>query len=231
MRLTAVLTLSLLPGIAAAQGFVPPEGCTSYLTVQTRSCVVEQHYTCTAHPGERFRMDFGRDGAFFLSRVDAEAQWLSSTNLPDGRSTRTLTPVEEPASITELLEARYDAYRFDQIDANGRRTQIAGWDRLTGEEVIIDGEPLLRTEFGFRVTDAATGEILLQSSGREFVSPRLRRFFSGERTLSRGEASETGDFSPVTIRGPGQPGFGDLNAQFGCGDAISALPRHTQVRG
>ena len=67
--------LALLGGAGAGQAqgglFTPPEGCKTYLTVQSRSCVVTNHFVCPQiDPDHRFRTDFGEAGAYFTSRID-----------------------------------------------------------------------------------------------------------------------------------------------------------------
>ena len=41
-----VLPLILLAAPTSAATFAPPTGCTAYLTVQSRGCLVSQFYTC-----------------------------------------------------------------------------------------------------------------------------------------------------------------------------------------
>ena len=43
-----VLPLILLAAPTYAATFTPPTGCTAYLTVQSRGCLVSQFYTCEA---------------------------------------------------------------------------------------------------------------------------------------------------------------------------------------
>ncbi len=225
-----VLTCALLlAGPATAQTYAPPAGCTAYLTVQSRDCTVEQHFTCEAHPGDRWRVDFNEDGPFYESRIDAEAQWVTSTHLLSGQSEVTVQPMFDPASISTLLDTGSDSYAFDIDLGGGRQVRVEGWDRLTGDSIDIGGEPLLRTEYIFRMK-GPNGAVLLESRGQEFVSASLRRFFAGERTTTTAEGTSTRDGSPVSFHRPGQPGFGDTTPRHGCGEMMSALPS-TEGRG
>lgn len=222
----ALFLSPLVAGTAAcAQEALLPGECTPYLTVQRRDCVVEHHYTCPSVPGHRWRIDFDDEpGALFVSEIDAEAGWVSSQEFPpEGAVTRLLPGSPDAPSISTLLDTGEDHYTFSEI-RDGRIVRIEGHDRLTGERVEIDGEPLLRTEYAYRMYSA---EGLLEDdvAGHEFVSARHRRFFSGLRTWHAPEGDFTRDSTPVEFAYPGEPGFLAQDPIHGCGAMISALPR------
>lgn len=226
LRLCLVLApLMAAGGSAMADSFTPPEGCTAYLTVQTMGCRVENHFTCEAEPGHRWRVDHEEDGATFTARIDAEAQWVDSRSLISGLGRQTVFPAPDPASMTVLLSEGYDDFVFDERHSDGRVLRVEGFDRLTGEEIEIDGERLLRTEFSYRVTDPQTGALVDSGEGREFVSPRHRRFFSGITVYETEDGALQFDRSPVQFAYPGEAGFGATDPIFGCGEMMSALPQ------
>lgn len=207
---------------ARAEDFVPPSNCTAYLAVQSRSCTVSHHYTCADSPGDLWRMDFDEAGAFYLGLINDEAQWVESRGLPDGSLSRTIFPARDESSVTTLLETGYDDWDFDEI-RDGEQIRVTGFDRLTGETAVIDGEELLRTEFETQYYDAA-GLLISTTTGREYVSATHRRFFSGIRTWRSGDQEDTTDSSPAEFLYPGDPGFASTQPRHNCGPMLSALP-------
>ena len=106
---------SPVPGV-----FTPPEGCTGWLTVQSRGCRVSNHYRCEADaPGDQWRADFDQEGIFFVSRIDRETQWVESYDMfPTVRQTLDPNPAD-PASFSELLSAGMDTFDFGLTEDTG----------------------------------------------------------------------------------------------------------------
>lgn len=224
LRLAAgLIPLLAGAGARAADGGLLPAECTAYLTVQRQDCVVEHHYTCPSVPGHRWRIDYDvSHEALFLSEIDAEAGWVSSRDLlPGGYRTRMLPNPPDGPSLSTLLETGEDHYVFDETSGDGV-TRIEGFDRLTGETAEIDGEPLLRTVYGYRIY-SSSGDVLVEADGHEFVSARHRRFFSGTRTWHTREGDQTRNSAPVEFVYPGEPGFLSATPLYGCGGLLSAL--------
>ena len=211
-------------GPAAAQGFEPPEGCTGFLTVQMKGCIVSNHFTCEADPeGWKRHVTFREGGAAGASVVDDEYQWLESYGT--GRSEKLGLPIEDPASLTELFETGEDGYDFTVIDtATGEpvSSRIVGVDRLDGSEVEIDGEPLKRTIFAMRKLDEA-GEEEMSVTGGQYVSERFRLFFAGTETIDVDGRTIEVDNTPVRFIEPGEPGFFDMRPSFGCNVSDAAF--------
>lgn len=224
------LFLSLLMSAPAGAGtFTPPEGCTAFLTVQSRQCRVSNYYKCSADaPGDQWRQDFDQEGPFFKSRIDSETQWIESFDMnPEVR--QSLDPgAEDPASFSGLLSTKRDDFAFGLSKETGEKTRVRGFDRLTGKSFVIDGVTLLQTEFEFTETDLS-GNILRQSRGNEFISPEYRMFFSGPSEWNDGTGYVPIDGSPVQFILPGEPKFGTTEPIFDCdailsmGDGISGL--------
>lgn len=212
-------------GAAPAQGtglFTPPEGCNAYLTVQSRSCVVTNHFVCPLiDPDHKFRTDFGEAGPFYTSRIDADAQWINSGPPSAPQQTRTAEPITDPGSVTELIDTGIDSFDFYQTSPDDGRTRVTGYDRII-DEVVIDGERLFRTEFELTRRDE-TGRVIEHVVGREYVSDRHRRFFAGYAAdLVDGAERNARDLSPVEFFYPGEPGFGATYPRYDC-DLMSAL--------
>jgi hypothetical protein len=226
--LAGLLVLVTLP--AQAGSFSPPDGCTTFMTVQSRQCRVSNHYKCTADtPGDQWRADFDQQGPFFLSRINAEAEWVESYDLGDTVVVQTLRPdAQDPASFTELLNGGVDTFDFGLARDNGEDTNVTGFDRLTGKTFTIDGVPLKETAFDFTEI-APDGTILRQSRGNEYISPDMRLFFSGPSQWNGGDGQFLPtDGSPMQFIFPGEPGFAATEPLFECDPLLtrfSPLPK------
>ena len=149
-----VLPLILLAAPTYAATFTPPTGCTAYLTVQSRGCLVSQFYTCEADAkGEQWRADYDADGPYFLSKIDHDAQWLESYDIYPGTKEVMEPNPRDPASFSDLLALGLDTFDFTLNKDNGEHTTIRGFDRLTGETATIDGVTLKQTEYEYTQTD------------------------------------------------------------------------------
>ena len=221
MMKTALVFALLIAATAAAGTFTPPEGCTAYLTVQSRQCRVSNYYKCSADaPGDQWRQDFDQEGMFFRSRIDSETQWIESfdTN-PEVR--QTLDPgAKDPASFSDLMATGLDSFAFGLSKENGERSQVSGFDKLTGKSRVIDGVTLKQTEFEFTETDA-NGTVLRRSRGYEFISPEWRAFFSGPSEWDDGTGYVPIDGSPMQFILPGEPKFGSTQPIFDCDTVVS----------
>ncbi|PJF10058.1 hypothetical protein [Pseudorhodobacter sp. MZDSW-24AT] len=218
MRHLILMAAVALPAPALAGSFTPPEGCTTFMTVQARQCRVSNHYKCSADtPGDQWRADFDQEGPYFVSRINAEAEWVESYDLGEAAVRQTLDPnPADPASFSELLSSGTDTFAFNLSRDNGEQTRVTGFDTLTGRSVTIDGVTLAETEFEFTETDP-NGVVLRQSRGREYIHPEMRLFFSGpsEWRGPDGDFLPT-DGSPVTFLFPGEPGFAATEPLFDC---------------
>lgn len=231
---TAALCLTVAAGTAALsagpaqaqQGatVTPPPGCTAFLTTQSRGCTVSHNWTCEGDPeGTHWRLTMDQDGPFYLSFTDAEFRWLLSYELRSGAQNTLIQPEDDPASITDLFATGTDSMSFSTIHENGAGQRIqrdyTGFDRLTGETVVIDGHTLNRTQFSYEYD---LGEGPRRVEGNQFVSEEWRMFFGGVEltTLPNGETRES-DNSPMEFAEPGEPGFLSATPLYDCGDMMS----------
>lgn len=220
MKTTLVFAL-LIAAPATAGTFTPPEGCTAFLTVQSRQCRVSNYYKCSGDaPGDQWRQDFDQEGVFFKSRIDAETQWIESYDL-NPTVKQTLDPgAEDPASFSDLTGIGIDTFAFGLSKETGEQTRVRGFDKLTGKSLVIDGVTLKQTEFEFTETDTE-GNVLRQSRGNEFISPEWRTFFSGPSEWDDGTGYVPLDGSPVQFILPGEPKFGSTQPLFDCDTVVS----------
>lgn len=219
--------LIALPQPLLAGSFKPPEGCTTYLTVQSRGCRVSNHYICTGDlPGEKWRADADQQGVYFLSKINAEAEWVESIDPGDG-TRQTLAPgSRDPASFSELLGGT-DTFSFTLDHSDGTQTHVEGFDRLTGHSRSIDGVSLQETAFEFTETDDA-GTVLRRARGTEFIHPEWRMFFAGPSEWEAEGQWLPVDGSPITFSEPGKPGFEAGQPIFDC-DAVLSFHFDTQT--
>jgi hypothetical protein len=213
---TAIL---LAPIMASAQSFSVPEGCEGVLTVQQNGCVMVNVWECKADPeGDKWIALIGEGGLFSVQHVDREFQWLASYKTS---GTETLEiPAPDPASMTDLIENGVDTWEFVVNKPDGAERNV-GFDALTGLEVIIDGEPLLQTEFQGK-TLTIDGVELDDSAGRQFISVKHRLFFFSEN-WDTATPDDVVDMSPVEFIYPGEDGFFTQRPKFECGVIESSL--------
>ncbi len=228
----AVLLLAPALPVSAQQGpalFEVPPGCTAYLTVQSRGCMVSHHWTCEADPpGTHWRAALDEDSPFYVSFTDAEFRWLQSWNLRGAGTSTLIEPEDDPASLTELLTTGSDTMVFSLLTESNfgsYQRDYTGFDRLTGDEVVVDGRTLAVTEFSYQYpTDGGTRRV----QGNQFVHEGWRLFFGGIETVTEanGETFEYNN-SPMEFAEPGEPGFLTMQPIYDCGEMFSGLPRAT----
>ncbi|MBN7786455.1 hypothetical protein JYP51_16125 [Ponticoccus gilvus] len=217
------------PALAGAL-FEPPAGCAVYLTTQNRGCRVVNHYSCPAvHPDHRWSHRFVPGSGAWVSRIDGDAQWVESGPEAEPDWMRTQWPVEDSGSVSELIETGVDAYDFIQRSRSGITERVSGFDKVIGE-VVVDGEPLLRTQFEATYRDV-NGSVTRQVRGEEYVSAKHGRFF-GDRLIEMRDGREIARHSrgPVEFVYPGEEGFRSLDPQYDC-DVISGMPDGARVAG
>lgn len=218
MRLAMILALGAAPAMAGT--FEPPRGCTAYLTVQSRSCVVEHLWTCAGEPeGMQWRGEMTQRGLVYVGQIDVEAQWVQSFFLTTGEQESLISPADDPASFSTLMATGLDTYDFTLETQTGVH-RVVGFDRIAERDVMIDGERLHRTEYSIRKTDAA-GEMVYEAEGSEYVSDVHGRFFSGYGDVVRPDTTFGYDDQPVDFVYPGTPGFLSDTPLYGC-DALAA---------
>lgn len=222
MRTALLLSLAFVTP-AAAGSFTPPEGCTTYLTVQSRGCYVANYYRCEKDaPGDQWRADFDQEGMFYMSRIDSETQWVESYEM-NPTVVQTLDPnPADPASFSELLATGYDSFAFGLSKDNGEHTNVRGFDRLTGKTVTIDGVALQQTEFQYAETDD-DGNVLREARGNEFINKDWRNFYSGTSEWKNGDQWLPMNGTPMQFSEPGDKGFASTQPIFECDAVMSSL--------
>ena len=227
--IAAAMTCAPVLPVAAQQEpdlFQVPPGCTAFLTVQARGCMVSHHWTCDADPpGTHWRASLDEDSPFYLSYTDSEFRWLRSWDLRSGGNSVLVEPEEDPASLSELLETGSDTMVFSTVTTSNFGTvqrDYTGFDRLTGDEVVVDGRTLAVTEFSYQYpVDGGMRRV----QGNQFVHQGWLMFFGGIETVTEpdGETFEYNN-SPMEFAEPGEPGFLTMQPIYDCGAMMSAAP-------
>lgn len=222
MRFVMLAALLATP-VAAQETFTPPAGCEGVLTIQHRSCLMTNVWQCEGDAeGERWLALFVEPGLYSVRKVNENFEWLETYYLFD-RTVETMDPDPiDPASIDVLLAEQTDTYDFTTTSTDGTPPErVVGFDRLTGESTVIDGEPLLRTEFAFDIR-LPDGTVERRGAGAQFLSERHRLFILG--LAWDGDApEEVTDMSPVEFIYPGESGFFSAHPKYECGALESSL--------
>jgi hypothetical protein len=220
MRKFLILACLIAPAAPVLAGtWEAPAGCEAFMTVQAKACRVSHYYRCAAdRPGEQWRVDLDQEGPYFFSKIDAEGQWVESYD----PVMQLLDPnPADPASLSELIAQGVDTWSFSLSKEDGSGSRAEGYDRLTGQSVIIDGITLSQTEVDFSEYDLA-GNVLRRSRGNEYVHPEWRLFFAGPGETDLGDGQWLPiDGSPVQFVFPGEGGFLATQPIFDC-DALTA---------
>lgn len=204
--------------------FSLPAGCTAFLTVQSKDCTVEHHFTCEGDPeGHKQRVSLDERGLTYLGTIDSETQWIQSYHPVSGHSERLEDKPRDRASLSELIETGIDTYDFRTLSDEIGPTRFVGMDQLTGRVVTIDDVALEETEYQITAYNE-DGSEAWSSRGNEYISRDWRMFISGPGTVTvPGETFEEDD-SPVEFIFPGEPGFLSANPKHGCGVVMSSNP-------
>ncbi|MEM6717479.1 MAG: hypothetical protein AAF622_20695 [Cyanobacteria bacterium P01_C01_bin.147] len=220
MRLAGIFALTLAmpnaPAFAQEDVFSLPDGCEAFVTVQYKLCTVSHHYTCEADPeGVQHRVDIDDEGPYFIGTIDEETQWLESVDIRLGIVDKLDANPVDPASFTELTRNGRDDFDFSTTSEFGETVFYRGRDRLTGETVVIDDVPLLRTETFARAT-RPDGSLVWESQGNEYIHLDWRLFLAGQSVIRTPEQSFEDDDAPVAFHFPGEGGFLSSSPEFNC---------------
>ena len=212
MRAALIAACVMATPAVAQQSFAAPDGCTGKLTVQHRSCVMVNVWTCEVDaPGDQWIALIGQNGVFSVQRVDDQFQWMESYKVTGNETLQ--VPAPDPASLDELFANGLDTWDFT-LDTDDGPERHVGFDMLTGETFVIDGETLLETEFQGRTLDADGNEVYA-GSGRQFVSETHRLFFLGQ-SWDDENPDQISDSSPVDFIYPGEAGFFADQPRYEC---------------
>jgi hypothetical protein len=207
----------------AASTFSPPDGCTGFLTVQSRACEVANYYRCEAvAPGDYWRAKFDAEGLAYVSRTNSEGAWIELVDLVYHTRDTMMRDSPDPPSFTTLIDTGNDQYLYYHSDDFGSKSKLTGSDQLTGRSVTIDGVILQETQFEFnRLAD--DGALVERGRGQQFIVPEWRMFFSGIEFWGSEYDLAMDDHTPEEFIFPGDPGFFTARPKFECNETTSHL--------
>ncbi len=219
--------LALLIATPAVAEFSLPDGCTAFLTVQSKGCSVSLLWRCEpAADGGFSEASFGPDGLESLVNYSAGYQWLDSIYTWNSAHEAYLPPARDPIDVTTLLATGIDTYDFTMHRTepdNSYDIRVTGADMLTGETAEIDGFALdlVRTRLEIIGED---GKSEYRSQGVQYYSRALGHFFLGAETVF-GETGAAADYdsTPIDIIQPGEAGFGATTPLYECTRQDAAL--------
>jgi len=186
------------------QSFALPEGCTAFLTVQSKDCSVDHHFTCEGDPeGHKQRVSLTEEGVVYVGSINFETQWVGSFHPRTGHSERLAPNGVDPASFSELIETGKNTFDFETLS----------------DEI---GTDLEETKYAIRAL-APDGTEVWRAEGNEYISRRWRTFFAGTGRVTTSSDSFDKDDSPVEFIFPGETGFLSANPKHGCGVLLSSF--------
>ena len=223
MRLALALMALAAPALAQDRPatFSLPAGCDAFVTVQSESCTVDHHFTCTGDPeGHKRRVTLDEQGMTYTGVTDDETQWISSFHVLSGHTEVLERDPDEPASLSGLIATGVDDYDFRTLSDEIGISRYVGQDTLTGRQITIDDVTLDETTYDITAYDSAGNEVWA-AQGREFVSRNWRMFLAGTGTVTTPDGTYERSNRPVEFIFPGEPGFLSSTPKHGCGVAIS----------
>jgi hypothetical protein len=195
--------------------FSPPAGCSVFATVQAVDCTVEHLMECAGRPGVTSVTVYS-GGTDTINVMDAEARWMMSYDGFAGTIETLVEPEADPSSLSDLLGTGRNAYDFATLSSDGVTTRFVGKEALTGEQIVMNGVVLLRTQNQMEAF-AEDGTRLWSLVSQEYVSPDWGVFLGGTMVWNTPLDGEfPGDSSPVEIALPGEPGFLATVPAYGC---------------
>ena len=231
MKYAAFIICMAGPAVAQSGGalFELPPNCDAFLTVQSESCTVDHHFTCTGDtPGHQRRVSLDEQGLTFVGEIDRETQWISSFQVLSGHRERLESSPVERASLSDLMEKGVDDYDFRTLSDEIGETRYVGQDTLTGRQITIDDVTLAETTYDVTAFDTAGNE-LWSAKGNEFISRDWRMFLSGTGTITTPDGTFDRANRPVEFIFPGEPGFLSSRPKHGCGVAISSADMFKEI--
>jgi hypothetical protein len=197
---TCIATLGgvlAVPFALQAQTFVPREGCSHLVTIQSEGCLVRHVVTCPDMAGSGpLVFATGKDGVVVATAFDADGATMFTGPQGAGMLVRDRTDL---FSLSALTAKGTDSYDYTMAGPDGVEVHFSGTTTLSGEAVTIDGRSLqvlqirqsvtrdgaataesditalYDAEFALVLTaearDAATGEVRVQRRPVDFLFP------------------------------------------------------------
>ena len=222
---------SVLTQPTAAQSIALPTGCEGWLTLQQRSCQVVNYYRCEVDaPGNFWMQVNDSDGLYLTMHIGPEYEWLEVHAPRVGYSDILEQPEADPTRITELLSEGVDTREFVTVTNLGNRRTVRGRQWMTGEKVVVDGVPLLRTSYDTQAL-FEDGTIAWHSRGAEYVHVGWNMLIAGTEEWRAGDGDwQHRNLEPMEFIFPGEAGFLSGKPRYDCGAVQARAPGETDLR-
>lgn len=216
------------PVAATAASFSAPQGCETFLTVQSKQCAVANLYRCAAEPeGSFWEVLHSSEGLESVVSYDPDYQWLTAYYAWDGASETFVAPAEDAISKSTLMAEGIDTFRFTMArtaPGEDREITVVGADQLVGRETVIDDVTLEAVSTELRIL-SDSGEVEYHARGFQYLSREFGLFFLGtEEVIGADGTATVYDSSPVEFIMPGEPGFGSTLPFYECDQQKAGFP-------
>ena len=117
-----------------------------------------------------------------------------------------------------MLETGLDSFAYEEKDQTGAVSRVVGFDSLPGQQDLIDGRTLQRTEFQYTKRDAS-GEVTDSYDGYQYLDTELRVIWPGQFN-DQLDPEQSSDMSPVDFIYPGEDGFLSQRPIYDCNSEL-----------
>ncbi len=213
--LTAPAPLALgvavaLSSAAQAETFVPREGCSHVVTIQSQGCTVRNVVTCPKMGDGPLVYTTGKDGKVVATAFDADGATMFTGPQDAGMLLKDRTDL---FSLATLTAQGTDSYDYTMTGHDGAEIRFAGTATLTGETVDIDGRNLLVITTRQAVTPP--GSVPVESEISAYLDQELALVLTAEaRDLATGAVMF--QRAPVDYLFPGEDGALATEPLIGC---------------
>jgi hypothetical protein len=209
---TALTLGSVLPwtSAAGAETFVPREGCTHVVTIQSDSCYVRNVVTCPEMGDGPLVYTTGQDGKVVATAFDADGATLFTGPQGAGMLLKDRTDL---FSLAALTAGGADTYDYTMTGRDAAVVHFAGTSTLTGETITVDGRDLLVLKVLQTVTPPGAAEI--ETEFTAYLDQELALVLTAEaRDLATGNVLF--QRAPVDFLFPGEDGALAAEPRIGC---------------
>ena len=203
----------------ASEPYLPPEGCTAFLTVQSQTCNVSILWQCDQDPaGHKWDAYFDTGGLQFLTNYSDQYAWMETRSYLDDSTEVTTDDPIDPISLTTLLSTGEDTYVFDLLRTENEGTRVlhvSGTDNLLDDKMTIDGHDFRLIHYDLTITEE-DGTIFYRAAGEQLFSPEYKVFLTYRDGVIEDHGVNRYESLPIDIILPGEQGFADPNPLYGC---------------
>lgn len=227
-KLIAIAAIAAAPAFPVfAADFEAPEGCETFLTVQSKSCTVSNLYRCDGDEKGAFsEAVFGGNGLNSLVSYDAHYQWLDARYMWDQSREVFSPPAEDAIDIQTLIRDGVDTFRFTlhrTAPGEDREVTVVGADVLTEETRTIDGVELAVVNTDLQIL-AEDGTVEYHARGIQYLNIQTGHFFLGQEEVIDADGTATPyDNSPVDFIHEGEAGFAQTVPLYECDEFEASL--------